>query len=445
VKNHQKTKIGDFLFERKGKYKPDDERISGLNRISKIDFSGKFHIAQKPSKTNMILIKSGDLVVSGINVSKGAMGIYYGEEDVVATIHYSSYTFDSEKINVEYFKRFLKSAKFINLLKEQVKGGIKTEIKPKHILPLEIDLPIFEDQGKIVSHLKSIENEDDELKQEIINQQSLLKKFHQQILQEAIEGKLTDDWRKENPDVEPASELLKRIKAEKEQLIKEKKIKKGKKQKSNDLGAIHFILPKKWFYSDLDDVTQFTTDGTHQTPTYVENGRIFLSAQNVKPFKFMPENHKYVSETSFNEYTKGKKAEIGDLLVGRVGSKGETAVIDQNIDFAFYVSLGFVKTFKEFTVPEFICLVMNSPYGNTYATGNMSSTGVSAGNYNLGRIRSFRIPFPPLLEQKAIVEKVEKLFAICDNLENEIDENKIHSEQLMQAVLREAFSQSESV
>ena len=109
MSNWQKVKIGDFLFERKGRYKPNDEQIVNLPRIEKIDFSGNFHIGNKDSKTDMILIKDGDLVISGINVAKGAIGIYSGE-DVTATIHYSSYTFDSNKINVEYFKRFLKSS-----------------------------------------------------------------------------------------------------------------------------------------------------------------------------------------------------------------------------------------------------------------------------------------------------------------------------------------------
>ena len=193
----KKTKINQFLFEREGKYQPDDKAVSELKRINKIDFSGNFHIVAKSSNTNMILIRPGDLVISGINVSKGAMGIYNGKEDVTATIHYSSYTFDTEKINVGYFKRFLKSPEFGRLLLEQVKGGIKTEIKPKHILPLEIALPDVGEQGKIVSHFKNIETEDGELKQELTHQQALLKKLRQQILQEAIEGKLTADWRRD--------------------------------------------------------------------------------------------------------------------------------------------------------------------------------------------------------------------------------------------------------
>ena len=153
-----KIKVGDFLFEREGRYKPESQEISGFRRVDKIDFSGNFHIAEKPSKTDMILIKQGDLVISGINVAKGALGVYHGRSDVTATIHYSSYTFDESKVSVEYFKRFLKSPIFIQLLKEQVKGGIKTEIKPKHLLSLEIMLPDKEEQLSILRRFQRIEN-----------------------------------------------------------------------------------------------------------------------------------------------------------------------------------------------------------------------------------------------------------------------------------------------
>ena len=122
MRKEKTTRIGQFLFEREGKYKPNAIELNGLNRIDKIDFSGNFYIAQKSSNTNMILIKPGDLVISGINVAKGAMAIYQGHEDVTATVHYSSYTFDEGQIDVEYFKRFLKSPEFVRLLKEQVKG-----------------------------------------------------------------------------------------------------------------------------------------------------------------------------------------------------------------------------------------------------------------------------------------------------------------------------------
>jgi type I restriction enzyme S subunit len=70
----QKVKIGDFLKARQGKYKPDDDAIANLERLNRIDFSGRIHLSDKPTKTDMIIVNSGDLVISGINVEKGAIG-----------------------------------------------------------------------------------------------------------------------------------------------------------------------------------------------------------------------------------------------------------------------------------------------------------------------------------------------------------------------------------
>lgn len=363
----------------------------------------------------------------------------------------------------EFLKLFLDSyaywSQIVSMNEDEFRPSVNAN-KLKQLLlpkcePSEQEIAIKISTGEVISGYEDLRIQIDKAINEYENckriqehcliQKSNTEFLKQSILQEAIQGKLTEEWRKQNPDVEPASELLKRIKAEKEQLFNDKKIKKGKKQASNDLGEIQFDIPTTWLYSDLDDITQFTTDGTHQTPTYTETGRIFLSAQNVKPFKFMPENHRYISEQAYQEYTKGKLPEVGDLLIGRVGSKGETAVIDQDIEFAYYVSLGFVKTFKSLTNPDYLAIVMNSPYGNKYATGNMSSIGASAGNFNLGRIRSFPIPFPPLDEQLEIVNKVNDLMETVEALESEITQSEQHAQMLMQAVLKEAFEGKQEV
>ncbi|MBO4510929.1 MAG: hypothetical protein J5718_06260, partial [Lachnospiraceae bacterium] len=76
----KKVRIGDFLVEREGRYKPDDIFIAKYQRLDKIDFSGAIHLSNKPTKTDMILVYPGDLVLSGINVSKGAITVYQGKE-----------------------------------------------------------------------------------------------------------------------------------------------------------------------------------------------------------------------------------------------------------------------------------------------------------------------------------------------------------------------------
>ena len=411
----KKTKINQFLFEREGKYQPDDKAVSELKRINKIDFSGNFHIVVKPSNTHMILIRPGDLVISGINVSKGAMGIYNGKEDVTATIHYSSYTFDTEKINVGYFKRFLKSPEFGRLLLEQVKGGIKTEIKPKHILPLEIALPDIEEQEKIVSHFKNIETEDGELKQELTHQQALLKKLRQQILQEAIEGKLTAEWRKQNPDVEPAGALLKRIQAEKVQLIKDKKIKKQKPLPPIDRKEKPFDLPEGWEWCRLGEIF------------LMHYGKGLAKSQTKNSDKYAV----YGSNGVVGYYSK-RLTDKRAIIIGRKGSAGAIQISNQGswtTDVAYYI--------EESSLLNFDYLI----YLLTSLRLDRLGKGVKPG-LNRSEVYSLVIPLVPLKEQKAIVTKVEKLLALCAQLETQITANQAHAEQLMQAVLKETFQQN---
>jgi type I restriction enzyme S subunit len=154
----------------------------------------------------------------------------------------------------------------------------------------------------------------------------------------------------------------------------------------------------------------------------------------------MPEDHKFVSEEAYEDIIKNRKPERDDILIARVGAGiGEAAVINQDIDFCFYVSLGLVQPFKDFLNTEYLTLVINSPYGVKYAKGNISSKGGSAGNFNLGRIRSFLIPLPPLAEQERIVQKVEELMQYCNELETSIKQSESQNEKLLQQVLREAL------
>lgn len=104
---------------------------------------------------------------------------------------------------MDYFKLFVKSPAFVETLKQQVKGGIKTEIKPKHLLPLEISIPELSAQKQIAKTLSTKLANAQNLSSEIEKQKSYAKQLRQNILQDAIEGKPTADlpcrqagWRK---------------------------------------------------------------------------------------------------------------------------------------------------------------------------------------------------------------------------------------------------------
>jgi type I restriction enzyme, S subunit len=443
MSDSRKIKVSEFLAERKERFKPAEAISLGLKRIEKIDFKGNIYLNPEiKTKTNMILVKTGDLVVSGINVEKGAISVYKGEEDVLATIHYSSYQYDEEKINIDYLKYFVSSSEFRKIIEEQTKGGIKTEIKAKQLLSLEIDLPTLEVQQIIVDKIKEVENEVEQL--EKINEQNvkLTKSLKDSLLLQAIQGELT----LQNTDDEPARVLIEKIIEEKRRLIKEKKIKKEKPYPEITEEEKSFPLPDGWEWVRLGDISEKITDGTHQTPNYTESGAMFLSAQNVKPFRFMPENHKFVSVKDYEAYTKNTKPELNDVLLTRVGSNiGESAIIDQDLDFAIYVSLGLIKPFKEFINSDYLCLWLNSPDGTQKSLENVLGRGTSQGNLNLTLIRNFVVPLPPLEEQKRIVKRVKELLATFDELLTQVIDIKVDSENIMKTILKEAFSKKEEV
>lgn len=421
MSNWQKVKIGDFLFERKGRYKPNDEQIANLPRIEKIDFGGNFHIGNKDSKTDMILIKDGDLVISGINVAKGAMGIYSGE-DVTATIHYSSYTFDSNKINVEYFKRFLKSSEFIELLNEQVKGGIKTEIKPKHILPLEIQLPDINTQAQIVQHFENVEDDIANVTQEVLKQQSLLKQLKKTILQEAIEGKLTVKWRAKNPDFGTAKELLEQIKTEKEKLIKDKKIKASKPLAQINEDEIPFDIPPTWEWYRLGDYS-INRDGERKPISQIEREN-------------RAKIYDYYGASGVIDKIDGYTHDGIFLLIGEDGAN----LISRTTPIAFIANGKFwvnnhahVLEFLNIVSLSYVEKYINAINLKPYVTGGFQPK-LSQANLN-----NILISIPPIEEQKEIVATIEKLFAICDELEAEINQNKTTVDNLMATVLKEAF------
>jgi type I restriction enzyme S subunit len=245
----------------------------------------------------------------------------------------------------------------------------------------------------------------------------------------------------QNPDDEPAAVLLEKIKEEKERLVKEGKIKKSKELELIDVEELEYNIPKQWNWLRLADICELITDGTHQTPKYTLEGRIFLSAQNVKPFQFMPEKHRFVSEEDYQGYIKNRKPEFEDILLTRVGAGiGEAAVIDQSLDFAIYVSIALIRPFKNFIDPYYLTIWLNSPSGTHKSSINTYGKGVSQGNLNLGLIRKFVVSVPPLNEQHRIVTKVNQMMSLCDELEAKLTQSIGDREKLMSAAVRQVLA-----
>ena len=443
----KKVKLGEILTVRDNRFKPQDKAIEGLKRIDKIDFFGEIFISDKTSNTDMILIKKGDLVISGINVEKGAMAVYTGEDDIIATIHYSSYSFDENKTDIEFLKFFLKSNEFKDALKEQVPGGIKTEIKPKHLLPLIVEIPTdIKDQREIVKLLKDRNSKIDILSTELTHQLDLVKKLRQQILQDAVQGKLVEQNIKDLPNRqadEPASELLKKIKAEKlnspafKGRAKEKEL---PPIKPEDLPAgkagIPFEIPDNWVWCRLGEICTKITDGFHNTPPKVSEGIPYIAATQVKSDKIDWENCNYVEEKYHRELYIKAYPQKGELLVVNIGAGcGTPAIIDVDFEFSFKNTaiLKFNQSLISNKLLFYYFLLRKEEIYAELTKGGLQPF------LSLKILNEINFPLPPIAEQNRIVQKIEELMQYCNELEASIKQSESQNEKLLQQVLREAL------
>jgi len=344
---------------------------------------------------------------------------------------------DSSRLDIQFLHLYLSQLKD-QVLVPLMSGAANVALSVKKIQNIEIPLPSIERQCEIVERFKSIMAEEDELKSELTHQQTLLKKLRQKILQEAIEGKLTDDWRAQNPDVEPASELIKRIAAEKSQLVKEKKIKAQKPLPPITDEEKPFELPRGWEWCRLGGLFNFI-DYRGKTPRKLSSGVRLITARNVKFGALSLEPEDFISQEEYNERMTRGFPKFGDLLFTTEAPLGNVCLLTiENEGISTGQRLITLQPYKDDLSNKLFMFFMLSPFYQSYLLEN--ATGVTAKGIKAARLRDLTIPVPSIDEQKAVVTKVEQLFGLCDQLETQIIQNQSHAEQLMQAVLKEAFS-----
>ena len=322
--------------------------------------------------------------------------------------------YESNFIDFNYMYAFYKSPLYQLLVKNNSRSA-QAGFNKNDLSELLLPIPPFEEQKRIVKKIQNFEPliQQYEQREKLLSnlETSFEEKLKASILQYAIEGKLV----KQDPNDESASKLLERIKAEKERLIKEGKIKRDKRESEivlSDDKNYYENIPNNWLAVPLKNLCALITCGYASTPKYEDNGIPFVSAKNVKPNKFIFSNYNFISEELFNKIHRNYVPEIGDILLTRVGAGiGEACIIDVNDKFGIYVSLTLIKPIYKLT-NKYLLLVLQSPYGKTLSKKNTYGLDASQGNLNVDKVRKFIIPFPPINEQKRITMKINNIFNI---------------------------------
>ena len=244
------------------------------------------------------------------------------------------------------------------------------------------------------------------------------KLLKQKILDLAIRGKLVP----QDPNDEPASVLLERIKAEKERLIAEGKIKRSKKSvKTSDkphYENVPFEVPAGWEWCIVDDIAYVASGSTPDKSAFVPDGIPYIKMYNLKNQKIDFESHpQYIKEEVHNGKLQRSRTEVGDLIMNIVGPPlGKLAIIPSSLPQSnFNQAAVLIRPYLH----KGILVKYLFYYLSEMSEINSISTKGSAGQVNISLTQSqnMRIALPPIQEQQRIVSELDKYFAIVDDLE----------------------------
>lgn len=228
----------------------------------------------------------------------------------------------------------------------------------------KFDLPPLAEQRRIVAALEEQLSRLDAGVSALERARANLKRYRTAVLKAAVEGELTEDWREENPDGVPASKLLESILEERRERWERDQLavyeKKGKKPPKNwrskykeparpnlnDLAE----LPKAWCWASLEQCSYRITDGTHQPPTFVDEGIPFLFVRHIVGGSISFENTKFITEKTYNELNSRCPVEVGDILYSAVGSYGVAVPVKTRQRFSFQRHIAHIKPVSQLSL-----------------------------------------------------------------------------------------------
>ena len=261
----------------------------------------------------------------------------------------------------------------------------------------------------------------------IYNDPAHVNKLRQAILQLAVQGKLAP----QDPNDEPASELLKRIKAEKEKLIAEGKIKKQKPLPPITEEEIPYELPRGWESIRIGNAINMINGRAFKPSEWNTIGLPIIRIQNL---------NNPVAPYNYCDFDVDQKFHLkdGDFLISWSGTPGTSfgafiwdrgpAVLNQHIFRCELYGDSFFRPYLRLAINAQLDEMISQAHG-----------GVGLQHITKGKLEKLVVTLPPFAEQKRIIAKVDQLMHLCDELETQLNQSKKDSEMLMQAVLQEAF------
>lgn len=348
-----------------------------------------------------------------------------------------------EHVELKFAYHFFSSKFFQEALKTIIKATAQPAFGITDFKTLPFPLAPLNEQTRIVAEIEKQFSRLDEAVANLKRVKANLKRYKAAVLKAAVEGKLTEEWRKKHPDVEPADKLLERILAERRKAAGKGKYKEAVGPDTSGLPE----LPAGWVWVSWDVILRAEKASFRRGPFGGSLKKsIFIPSSDYKvyeqycPINDDPKFARYFITKEKYEEMKSFSVTAGDFLISCSGSLGRITQIPLDYDpGVINQALLRVRIDKALMGDEYFLRLFRSPYfqkqiiDNTQGAAMVNVKGVDD-------LKAIPLPLPPLAEQKVIVEMLEQTLSLAIQIEKQIEIDLRRADRLRQSILKQAFS-----
>lgn len=366
----------------------------------------------------------------------------------------------STAIENRFLLKLLSQRSTVDYANSHAKGINLPRISPTDLGELMINLPPLNEQKRIATRIEELQARSRHARVALEAMPELLDQLRQSLLAAAFRGDLTKDWREKHSNIEPATELLKRIRAERrkywEEAEREKLKIKGmtgdkfdeelakRRKKYKEPAPVDTSdfpkLPGGWCVTSIDAVAFVTKLAGFEYTKYVtydpDGDLSVIKAENAGKYGFKRTEFSKVRSETIDHLTRSN-LRSGDLLMVFVGSVGQVAMVPDDQKYFLGPNSGMIRIKSRYVIPAFVEFFLRSPIGFSFTMS--FAKAVTQPSLSMGAIRLIPLFIPPLEEQKIIVEKLKMYIDIIKESEEKMALFFKSLRTLDQSILSKAF------
>jgi len=304
-----------------------------------------------------------------------------------------------------WIEKFIKSFCYLNQIGAIGAGTGRNNINAKNLSQVSFPLPPLNEQRRIVAKIEALGAHSRRSREALDAVPGLIEQFRQSVLAAAFRGDLTADWRSKNNNRDQYY-----LTAEELELGQPFKQARCQTEKILELENVSALpkLPDGWFWGTPNLVCQDIVDCPHTTAKYTETGKILVRTSDFRVGHLDLTNVKFVNKETFEKRTKRLKPLHQDILYSREGGIfGVACLVPSDVEICMGQRMMLLRVDRDYYVPELLMWAMNSP--QFFRQASQHVTGSASPHVNVGDIKNFVLPIPPLKEQKEILSVIRRM------------------------------------